>query len=251
VYLWCVMSSPSSLRLYGDLCSPHDQVVWFVVELKNLPVSLVAFDWQNKPKEVLQYNPFGQIPLLIQDNNYGLYESRAIAKYLDLKFPQSQPQLQCIDHLQTQMKIEQWCYVETTAFSIHLTTISEQKIWYPLFGKICNDELVLTALEKLKKLLIVIEAHLSQSAYFVGDSLTLADVFFTPLIQEAFQIPEFVALVSGYPHFQAWWSRVSQTPAWLNVMKKVEADRQRFFKMAEDMKAAKTAKKEAAAVMKE
>jgi len=215
----------SRLRLYSDASSNHAQFVLFTLALKKKTsdVDFIAMDWMNKQKELTDVNPFGNIPTLI-DGDYGLYESRAICRYIDDKFPQS-PRLLPTDIKQRGL-VEQWCSVEYCAYSPELVKLIIERIWGPMFHQKKSDEAKCKEIMvKLKKTLTIIDNHLSKSKYFVGDSITFADVCFAPLTHEALGTPEKAEILDAHPHFSAWWTRISESDAWKVVLKAVADNR--------------------------
>jgi glutathione S-transferase len=76
------------LKLYGGAHSQPTLRVALVLEEKKVPFDFIAVDVRNaqhKTAEYLQRQPFGQIPY-IDDDGFILYESRAICKYIALKY---------------------------------------------------------------------------------------------------------------------------------------------------------------------
>jgi glutathione S-transferase len=48
---------------------------------------LIECDLKNKPKELLQLNPYGKVPVLV-DGDAVVYESAIINEYLEEKYPE-------------------------------------------------------------------------------------------------------------------------------------------------------------------
>lgn len=57
-----------------------------VLAEKGISVEVVDVDAKNLPPEVLEANPYGTVPTLV-DRDLRLYESRIIMEYLDERFP--------------------------------------------------------------------------------------------------------------------------------------------------------------------
>ncbi|XP_066360992.1 glutathione S-transferase 4-like [Miscanthus floridulus] len=75
-----------------------------------------------------------------------------------------------------------------------------------------NQAAVDENVEKLKKVLEVYEARLSQSKYLAGDFLSLADLsHFT--IMHYFMATEYATLVEALPHDNARWEGLAARPA--------------------------------------
>jgi len=235
--------SSSGLRIYIDASSPHAQYVMFFTALKGLQYEPVLMDWVNRQKELCDINPFHAIPTLV-DGDYGLFESRAICRYLDDRFANQGPKLIPTD-LRQRGKMEQWCSVEHAAFTPDMIGLIRQRVWTPLFRGTPPDEAKCKeSMEKLKKTLVILNTHLADKQFLIGDQLSLADVFFAPLVEECLDTPEKTQILDEHPHFYAWWKRIAATPAWKSVVK-AKADNKatmeenlRKWKEAEKAKAA-------------
>jgi RNA polymerase-associated protein len=57
-----------------------------VLAEKGIAVDVVEVDAKNLPDEVMDFNPYGTVPTLV-DRDLRLYESRIIMEYLDERFP--------------------------------------------------------------------------------------------------------------------------------------------------------------------
>ncbi|MBI3001038.1 MAG: glutathione S-transferase family protein [Deltaproteobacteria bacterium] len=58
-----------------------------VLAEKRLPYDLIEVDLKNKPKDLLELNPYGKVPVLVDDDAV-IYESAIIDEYLEEKFPE-------------------------------------------------------------------------------------------------------------------------------------------------------------------
>ena len=76
------------LKLVGSPLSTCTRRVAVVLREKNVPYELVAIDFataEHKSPEFLAKQPFGQVPYL-DDDGFILFESRAICRYIALKY---------------------------------------------------------------------------------------------------------------------------------------------------------------------
>ena len=77
------------MKLYNADLSPNCLRVRAVICELDLPVELVDVDLRApKPAELLSANPNGKVPVLIDDDGFTLFESRAINSYLASKRPE-------------------------------------------------------------------------------------------------------------------------------------------------------------------
>ncbi|KAF5345702.1 hypothetical protein D9758_013049 [Tetrapyrgos nigripes] len=87
-----------TLKIYGyhnSTCSKRVAVVLYSKKIPHefIPVDIVTAK-ENRSAEFLEKQPFGQVPIL-EDDEEGirLYESRAICRYLEGKYPDKGPKL--------------------------------------------------------------------------------------------------------------------------------------------------------------
>src|SRR5438128_2337226 len=79
-----------ALTFYCGSGSPFAWKVWLVLEHKNIPYEfrLLSFDKEEtKAPSFLALNPRGQVPTIV-DDGFALWESAAIAEYLEERHPQ-------------------------------------------------------------------------------------------------------------------------------------------------------------------
>jgi len=226
------MASKSALRMYAEPASNHAQLTMFVIGLKQIPCEMLSMDWLDRPKELTDINPFKKVPTLI-DGDFGMYESRAICRYLDKRFPDKTPQLIPSD-IHDYAKMEQWCSVEAHYYEPEMVKLIRQRVWGPLFRGAIPDEAICT--EQVKKLVPIMEIindQLGKTTYFVGSKLSIADIVFTPLTQHLTNTPEKSQLFDPYPNIVRWWSLISALPAWQHVQAEVKRNQEGMDKKIE------------------
>jgi glutathione S-transferase len=108
--------------------------------------------------------------------------------------------------------VDVWLEVEAHQLSPLAIAIVVECIFTPFLGRERNQAVVDENVEKLKKVLEVYEARLSQSKYLAGDFLSLADLsHFT--IMHCFMATEYATLVEALSHVCAWWESLAARPA--------------------------------------
>ena len=81
-----LLKNRSSMVLFHDEIGHRSQKVRIILQEKEISCDLEALDSYNVPKEILDVNPDGSLPLLI-DRELSLYNSALIVEYLDERFP--------------------------------------------------------------------------------------------------------------------------------------------------------------------
>lgn len=76
----------SVMTLYSVPDDPNSHRVRIVLAEKELSAEIVNVDPDNKPEDLLDLNPYGTVPTLV-DRDLSLYSARIIMEYLDERFP--------------------------------------------------------------------------------------------------------------------------------------------------------------------
>ncbi len=153
---------------------------------------LVEVDLKNKPKDLLESNPYGKVPVLVDDGD-PIYESNIINQYLDEKFPEVRllPQ-----DLKQRARVRIWMdYCDTRL--------------HPAASDVVHGRDAEKAKERLKKHLAVVEQHLDGREYLDG-AYSLADVALIPFCvrRERYQFD-----LENLPRIRRWLDRVLARPA--------------------------------------
>ncbi|MGD7340629.1 glutathione binding-like protein, partial [Ralstonia pseudosolanacearum] len=183
------------------------------VEYELVPLNLMAGEHKQPP--FLAKNPFGQIPVL-EDDEVTLFESRAITAYVANKYKGQGTDL--LRHGSTKEigLVGNWIEVEAHHFNPVVSPIVQNLVISPVFGKPVDQAAVDENVPKLAKVLDVYEARLSESKYLAGDFFSLADLNHFPYMHYLMKT-EVAALVNSRPHVKAWWEAVSSRPSFKTV----------------------------------
>lgn len=196
------------LTVYGNLRSTCTRKVLMTLREKEQHYEFVAIDLakgEQKSAEHLQRHPFGVIPA-IKDGNFSLYESRAIIRYLDHRFPQ--PKLTPSDNNAFGL-MEQWLSVEQSYFSSFALQVIKKIMW----GYKIEEAIVEEAKVKVNNALAIADKALANQPYFAGEQFSLADITWMPYV-DYLLVCNVNDLFADKPHFMKWWETVSQRPTW-------------------------------------
>ncbi|KAJ7607544.1 elongation factor 1-gamma [Roridomyces roridus] len=176
----------------------------------DLPASYVHFE-DNKKPEFLSKFPHGKIPSFEGKNGFKLFESTAIARYVAGLAPNSgllgkSPEDAAL--------IDQW---------IHLAE-SEVDTYTALIRNLVNGNVpgytkpVHTALlERQLRALSTLEKHISSRTFFVGERITLADIYVAGLVQRALSVNIDKALRPKFPNLIRHTETIINQPAFKGI----------------------------------
>ncbi|KAJ7108078.1 elongation factor 1-gamma [Mycena crocata] len=147
----------------------------------DLPKSYVHFE-DNKKPEFKNKFPHGKIPAWEGKDGFLLFESAAIARYIANLAPKSgllgkTPEEAAL--------VDQWIHVVETEVEVNTGLIRGlvQGTLSPYAKPMHN-----TLLERQLRGLYTLEKHISSRTFFVGERITLADIFVAGLVQRACSI---------------------------------------------------------------
>ncbi|KAI0837134.1 glutathione S-transferase [Hypoxylon sp. FL0890] len=73
---------------------------------------------------------------------------------------------------------------------------------------------------EIRRVTGVVEGHLGERQWLVGDKMTCADLAWVPytLVAEILLNQPGHAFLSDFPHVEAWYRRITSRPSWKKVM---------------------------------
>ncbi len=159
------------LKLYGTPPTRALRVVWLLNELglehELHPVDLMQDE--HHQQDFLSLNPAAKVPVLV-DGNLVLTESAAIQLYLAEKYPQAGfiPET-----LEDRAQMYRWMFFLVTEVEQPLWRIARHTFVYPDEKRIPQD--VELARQECLEMIAVLERHMSEREFMVGDRLSAAD----------------------------------------------------------------------------
>ena len=81
-----LLNNRSNMVLFQNEMGHRSQKIRMVLSEKGIACDFESLDPENLPTEILEVNPSGSLPLLI-DRELSLYHSGLIVEYLDERFP--------------------------------------------------------------------------------------------------------------------------------------------------------------------
>ena len=179
-----------------------------------------------KSPEHLARHPFGRIPAL-DHGAFRLYETQAILRYIDRVLPQPSltPQNpQAAARMDQLMNVNDWYLFQGVA-----NVIAFQRIVGPrLLGLKTDEDAIAAAMPKAHAVFDELARQLGESAFFVGESLSLADVLLAPQLDFMRDTPEWEPLTDKHGNLRAWLDRMNlrqslMATTWERVAKLAQA----------------------------
>jgi glutathione S-transferase len=201
------------IKIFGHPGSTCTRKVLMTLAETKTPFELTLVDFakgEHKQQPHLGRQPFGQIPA-IDDDGFSFYESRAICRYINEKVGGSLVP----GDLKGRALMEQWISVETSNF----TPNAMKFVYHHVFQRPQEPAVLEAAGKGLETSLGVLEVGLTKSPFLAGAQFSLADVCFMPYFEYAMVTPV-KATFAKYPHVSAWWTKVSERPAWQKAIGK-------------------------------
>lgn len=162
-----IANKRSVMTLYSGASDLYSHQVRIVLAEKGVTADIIDTDLANKPEHLLQINPYGTVPTLV-DRDLVLYNGNIILEYLDERFPH--PPLLPV-------------YPVARAKS-RLMIFRIQQDWYDLARRLqhanATDAKVLR--KQLLDSLIGIAPLFSGMPYFLSEEFSLVDCCMAPLL---------------------------------------------------------------------
>jgi len=188
----------ASMTVYGDSISGNCLKVKFVADRLGLPYDWVETSVLNKETrtpEFLAMNPAGQVPVVVFADSGPLAQSNAIMLHL----AQNTDLIPADPFERAQMF--QWLFWEQYSHETAIAVLRFQKFYL----KKTDSEIDPALPGKCARVLTLMNDHLKDRAYFVGEKLSLADIALVAYTRFAHQAG---IELGSYPRVRAWVRRI-------------------------------------------
>jgi glutathione S-transferase len=197
--------------LYGVNGSPFVRAVQIGLEEKRLPYRIEPMGpGDSKTETHLKRHPFGRVPA-VQHDDFVLYETQAILRYLDDLQPE--PPFQPEDRRQRArmnqiIGINDWYLFPKAAAPIVFN-----RIVGPVLLKAPGDEAAIQAAVPMAKTCIVeLDRLLGDQPFLAGDRLSIADIMLAPQLDFLAATPEGKAAIEP-TRLKGWLARMNARPS--------------------------------------
>lgn len=162
------LTKRSIMTLFSDPRSPNSHRVRLVAKEKDIPMDVIEVDPDNIPEDLVELNPYGTLPTLI-DRDLILHDAQTIIEYLDERYPH--PPLMSVDPISKARSRQQLKQIEAE--------------WYPLAEIIVRNEnakAVKEARRDLTERLIQMIPVFAHQDFFLSDDYSLVDASLAVLL---------------------------------------------------------------------
>ena len=170
---------------------PFVQRVTALLAAKHIDYDLEFISLSDKPQWFLDLSPNGQVPVLITDGGDALFESDAIAEYLEEAYPPLQPALS----LEEKAKNRAWSYLATKNYLVQCSAQRSP-----------DEDVLRQRSEKLGEAFDRMEKRLGDTPYFGGDTIGMVDIAWLTLLHRAHLIERRSRydFIGDRPKLKAW-----------------------------------------------
>lgn len=199
------------MKLYCTAPSPNSRKVLAVIRHLGLEVEIEHVDLMHGEQMAPAYlalNPNHLTPTLV-DGDFKLWESNAIMQYLaslgsgSSLWPANP---------RSRADISRWQCWQLAHFGRALDVFAFERLVKPLLGLGQPNEAAVEAVtDEFHRFSTILDAHLTQADWLVGEQVTLADFAVgAPLaLREAARIP-----IDDYKAINRWYARIDALDAW-------------------------------------
>ena len=199
----------SNIVVYGFAPSTYVRTARLALEEKGVDYELASVEFGSAA--LLKLHPFGRMPAFAH-GDVRLYETSAIVRYVDETF--DGPALQPSD-ASARARMNQWISAYNDYYDALLVRVLIlERIVAPMRGRETDRARIDEALPEIENRLGVLERELGDGrAHVVGEELTLADLFFAPMVSYVRMTPEGERLLARCPAIGRWFEKVSARPS--------------------------------------
>ena len=158
------------------------------------------------PDWYLALHPFARVPTLRHDG-FVLYETSAIARYVDAAFPGARlvpEEARALGRMQQVISI-----VDSYAYRPMVRQVFSNAVFRPRVGAAVDAAEISAGLAAAGVVLGALEA-LVDEAWMAGGQMSLADLHLAPMMAYFVAAPEGAAMMRDYPRLARWWGRIRE-----------------------------------------
>jgi glutathione S-transferase len=207
------MTSKPKLEIIGSARSTYTRVVCMVCEEKR--IEYVITERPLGAPEIAAIHPLGKMPVL-RHGNVELFESKAIATYLDRVFPDpplfpSDPYLAALT--------EQWVSLVNTVMDGTLIRTYLYAYIAPKTSDGKPDRQAIDAvMPAVREQLGILDKAVANTGYLVGDQFTFADINLLPILDRVRLASEGAEALAANSHLCAYYKAHAARPSFARTI---------------------------------
>lgn len=203
-----------SIVLHGYHYSVYLRIVRLTLAEKGLGYERVEVNpfAAEIPADYLALHPFGRVPTLVHDD-FVLYETGAITRYLDRAFPG--PVLQPGEARALARMDQIIAVVNSYGYWPMVRQVFSHGVFGPAVGRPVNNAEVELGLAGAAKVLGALEALVATDVFLVGPAISLADFHLGAMMAYFTALPAGAKLLADHARLAAWWARIGRRPSFV------------------------------------
>ena len=177
---------------------PFVQRITALLEVKHIPYEIEYISLRDKPNWFLEISPHGQVPVLMTESGQPLFESDAIAEYIEDAYAPLHKSVsaeqRAINRAWSYLAAKNYLVQCSTQRSSDLATLKERA-------------------NKLAKAFAAIEGVLGDNRYFNSERIGMVDIAWLPLLHRAAIIEKHRCydFLADYPKLKNWQQNLLST----------------------------------------
>ncbi|HEY2612214.1 MAG TPA: glutathione S-transferase family protein [Reyranella sp.] len=199
-------------EIIGSIRSTYTRTACMVCEEKG--IEYVLTERPLHAPEILAIHPFGKMPVL-RHGDVELFESKAIATYLDRNFPApfvfpSDPHLAALT--------EQWVSLVNTVMD---RTLIRTYLFAYIAPKTADGRPDRAAIEAVmpavREQIGVLDKAVARTGYLVDEQFTFADINLLPILYRVRQAPDGADALAAATHLARYYDRHAARPSFMRT----------------------------------
>jgi len=198
--------------LYGPHWSAYTRTARLALIEKKVCYQLeeVNFLSGDMPAEQTERHPFAKVPALKHDD-FHLYETAAICRYVDVAFPG--PALQPSNAKSLARMTQIIGILDAYLSEPARMGFASELLIKPLMGCTPDRDRAACAESDITSAFKALCNCMQRGRYLVGDAISLADLHAIPMIDYIDQTPGGDRLIADQPKLYQWWSGIKTRPS--------------------------------------
>jgi glutathione S-transferase len=206
-----------NVELYGYQCSVYSWIARLALEEKGASYHWIEINpfAPDVPESYVALHPFKRVPALIHDN-FQIYETGAITRYVDEAFPG--PSLQPTDPRHRARCSQFLSIIDSYVYWPLVRQVFSHRVFRPRLGRSSDATELQKGLDAAPVVLAALERLVADTEYLCGVDLSLADIHLAPMIGYFAMAEEGEVLLKRHRKLSHWWATISARTAYRATM---------------------------------